>query len=171
MSFKAKECTKYANIISVADEGLPEIDCLELEKHELVKNYTMAYLRPIERRNEARKVWEAIKSLLGTHINTFLQHCAIQRYSYYSDKKKGISVSQSIQNQTKGNNVDELLDDIRIKSIYYARILNPNIGDQIENEIISFFNQHLVMQLHPSQEDELAYRYKCGLHLKCYSVF
>lgn len=154
MSFEEKEHMGYVNIISSTEEGSSAIGpsdtrCLNLEDHELVKDYIIRYMQPVEHRDEARKTWEEIELRLETQINAFLQHYAIQKFSYHNDKKQGISVCQSIQDHTKGQRVDELLEDIRIKSIYYARILDPNTGDQVENEIFSFFTQHLVKQFHP----------------------
>lgn len=145
----------YVNIISSTEEDSYTIfeilnaRGLDLEDHELLKNYIMRYLQPIERRDDAKKIWEEIESRLGKYINTFLRHYAIQKYNYNNDKKKGISVYKAIQNATKGRQVNLLLDDLRIKSIYYARILNPDTNDQIENEIFSFFRRYRVEQFRP----------------------
>lgn len=99
--------------------------------------------------DEVKKVWEEIESLFGEHTDSFLLHYAIHKYDYYNDKKKGISVCESIQKHTNGHITDEVLDDIRIKSVYYVRILNPKTGDQIEKEIFPFFIHHCIMQFHP----------------------
>lgn len=142
----------YVNIISSTEEDSYTIfeilnaRGLDLEDHELLKNYIMRYLQPIERRDDAKRIWEEIESNLGKNIDAFLRHYAIQKYNYNNDKKKGITVYKSIQNATKGRRVNALLDDIRIKSIYYTRILNPNTDDQVENEIFSFFRRHRVEQ-------------------------
>ena len=145
----------YVNIISSTDEDSYTIfeilnaRGLDLEDHELLKNYIMRYLQPVERRDKAKQVWEEIELNLGKNINTFLRHYAIQKYNYNNDKKKGISVYKAIQNATKGRHVNMLLDDIRIKSIYYARILNPDKSDPVENEIFSFFRRYRVEQFRP----------------------
>lgn len=109
----------------------------------------MRYLQPVERRDDAKQVWQEIENNLGKSINTFLRHYAIHRYNYNNDKKKGVSVYKSIQSATKGRGVDSLLDDIRLKSIHYARILVPAEEDQVESEVFTFFRKYRVEQFRP----------------------
>lgn len=145
----------YVNIISSIEEDLYTIfeilnaRGLALEDHELLKNYIMRYLQPIERRDDAKHIWQEIENDLGKNINTFLRHYAIQKYNYNNDKKKSVTVYKSIQGATKGRAVDILLDDIRKKSIYYARILNPCEDNQVECEVFSFFRRYRVEQFRP----------------------
>lgn len=145
----------YVNIISTTEEDSYTIfeilnaRGLDLEDHELLKNYIMRYLHPIERRDDAKRIWEEIESNLGKYIQPFFRHYAIQKYNYNNDKKKGMTVYKSIQSATKGRRVNELLDDIRIKSIYYARILTPSIEDRTEFDILTFFRRNRVEQFRP----------------------
>lgn len=98
----------------------------------------MRYLHPIERRDDAKRIWEEIESNLGRYIQPFFRHYAIHKYNYNNDKKKGMTVYKSIQSATKGRRVNELLDDIRLKSIYYARILTPDTEDRTEFDVLTF---------------------------------
>ena len=145
----------YVNIISSTEEDSYTIfeilnaRGLDLEDHELLKNYIMRYLHPIERRDDAKQIWEEIESNLGKYIQPFLRHYAIHKYNYNTDKKKGMTVYKSIQSATKGRQVNELLDDIRLKSIYYARILTPNTEDRKEFEVLTFFRRNRVEQFRP----------------------
>ena len=145
----------YVNIISTTEEDSYTIfeilnaRGLDLEDHELLKNYIMRYLHPIERRDDAKRIWEEIESNLGKYIQPFFRHYAIQKYNYNNDKRKGMTVYKSIQSATRGRRVNELLDDIRIKSIYYARILTPSIEDRTEFDILTFFRRNRVEQFRP----------------------
>lgn len=112
----------YVNIISSTEEDSYTIfeilnaRGLDLEDHELLKNYIMRYLQPIERRDDAKRIWEEIENSLGKNQKSFLRYYAIHKYNYNTDKKQGISVYKSIQKATKGRNVNLLLDDLRLKS-------------------------------------------------------
>ncbi len=145
----------YVNIISSTEEDSYTIfeilnaRGLDLEDHELLKNYIMRYLQPIERRDDAKRVWEEIESNLGKNIQSFFRHYAIHRYNYNNDKKKGVTVYKAIQSATKGRNVNELLADIRLKSTYYARILTPDAEDRTEFEVFTFFRRNRVEQFRP----------------------
>ena len=145
----------YVNIISSTEEDSYTIfeilnaRGLDLEDHELLKNYIMRYLQPIERRDDAKRVWEEIESNLGKNIQSFIRHYAIHRYNYNNDKKKGVTVYKAIQSATKGRNVNELLADIRLKSTYYARILTPDAEDRTEFEVFTFFRRNRVEQFRP----------------------
>lgn len=145
----------YVNIISSTEEDSYTIfeilnaRGLDLEDHELLKNYIMRYLHPIERRDDAKRIWEEIESNLGRYIQPFFRHYAIHKYNYNNDKKKGMTVYKSIQSATKGRRVNELLDDIRLKSIYYARILTPDTEDRTEFDVLTFFRRNRVEQFRP----------------------
>lgn len=145
----------YVNIISSTEEDSYTIfeilnaRGLDLEDHELLKNYIMRYLQPVEKRDVAKKIWEEIEGNLGRNIKPFFRHYAIHKYNYNNDKKKGISVYKAIQSATKGQSVDLLLDDIRIKSKYYSQILTPNTEDKTEYDIFTFFRHNRVEQFRP----------------------
>lgn len=145
----------YVNIISSTDEDSYTIfeilnaRGLDLEDHELLKNYIMRYLQPVQRRDEAKQIWEIIESNLGSNVQDFLRHYAIHKYNYNNDKKQGISIYKSIQNRTRGRNMNLLLDDIKLKSDLYASILTPNDAFEKEKEIFLFFKTKRVVQFRP----------------------
>lgn len=142
----------YVHIISSIEEDLYTIfeilnaRGLALDDHELLKNYIMRYLKPEERRDDAKQIWQEIESDLKENIGDFLRHYAIQKFNY---KDRKISVYKAIQNATKGRDIDKLLDDIRMKSIYYKCILNPSSKDQCEYEVFTFFKHYRVKQFRP----------------------
>ena len=145
----------YVNIISSTEEDSYTIfeilnaRGLDLEDHELLKNYIMRYLQPVERRDDAKKIWEEIENSLGKNQKSFLRYYAIQKYNYNTDKKQGISVYKSIQKATKGRNVNLLLNDLRLKSQLYYEILFPENPDSLEYEIFTFFKRNRVEQFRP----------------------
>ncbi|WP_455391336.1 DUF262 domain-containing protein [Frisingicoccus sp.] len=145
----------YVNIISSTEEDSYTIfeilnaRGLDLEDHELLKNYIMRYLQPIERRDDAKKIWEEIENSLGKNQKTFLRYYAIHKYNYNTDKKQGISVYKSIQKATKGRNVNLLLNDLRLKSQLYYKILCPAGESRLEYEIFTFFKRNRVEQFRP----------------------
>lgn len=145
----------YVNIISSTEEDSYTIfeilnaRGLDLEDHELLKNYIMRYLQPVERRDDAKRIWEEIESSLGANIQEFLRHYAIHKYNYNNDKKQSISVYKAMQNATRGRNVGQLLDDIKCKADYYKNILNPSENNPIEYEVLSFFKSKRVTQFRP----------------------
>lgn len=143
----------YVNIISTTDEDSYTIfeilnaRGLDLEDHELLKNYIMRYMHPIELRDDAKRIWEEIENNLGHNIQSFLRHYAIHKYNY--DRKRGITVYKEIQNMTKGRNVNKLLDDIKIKSDYYTQFYSPFKDNPVEYKIFAFFRQKRVEQFRP----------------------
>lgn len=145
----------YVNIISSTEEDSYTIfeilnaRGLDLEDHELLKNYIMRYLQPVERRDDAKKIWEEIEKCLGKNQKAFLRYYAIHKYNYNIDKKQGISVYKSIQKATKGRNVNALLSDLRLKSQLYYKILNCSSNNTLENETFSFFKKNRARQFHP----------------------
>lgn len=145
----------YVNIISSTEEDSYTIfeilnaRGLDLEDHELLKNYIMRYLQPIERRDDAKRIWEEIENNLGKSINEFLRHYALHKYNYNNDKKQSISVYKSLQNATRGRNVDRLLDDIKLKSDYYTSIINQTNCLLREGEIFEFFKAKRISVFRP----------------------
>ena len=143
----------YVNIISSTDEDSYTIfeilnaRGLELEDHELLKNYIMRYLQPIERRDDAKRIWEEIETCLGNSIEDFLRHYAIHKYNY--SKRQGINIYKTFQNATHGRRVGQLLDDINCKAGYYNQIINPLNKNQCEFEILCFFKSKRVAIFRP----------------------
>lgn len=145
----------YVNITSSTDEDSYTIfeilnaRGLDLEDHELLKNYVMRYLQPIAKRDEAKIVWDEIEKNLGTNLNMFFRHYALHKYNYNVEQKKNLSVYKTIHIATKGRNVNVLLDDLRLKSAYYARILNPIEDNKIEYDVFNLFKRYRFLQFRP----------------------
>lgn len=114
----------------------------ELASHELLKNYIMRYIRPIEYRDEAKTKWGDMERAIGTSIDKFVRHYAIHCYGDIRDKYN--SPYQAIQKNSCGKQVADLHNDIKLKSEYYEKLIHPTGGKEgncssIEFEIFDFF--------------------------------
>lgn len=144
----------YVNIISSTEEDSYTIfeilnaRGLDLEDYELLKNYIMRYLQPIETRDDAKKIWEEMENNLGKNQKTFLRHYALHKYNYNNYKKQGLSVYKTIEKATKGRNVNLLLNDLKLKSQLYCQVLFPE-ENSFEYEIFTFFKKYKIEQIRP----------------------
>lgn len=145
----------YVNIISSTEEDSYTIfeilnaRGMDLEDHELLKNYIMRYLQPYDRRDEAKSMWEEVERTLDVSIKDFFRHYAIHKINYNNDKKQKISIYKSFQNTYRGRDMDKLLDDIVQKSKYYNIILNPTNDNSVEYKVFTFFKAKRVVQFRP----------------------
>ena len=91
----------------------------ELEDYELLKNYIMRYIQPIENRDSAKSRWEEMELKLGKYIKQFISHYARHRFG----KNQGDTDSdyRNIHRNTKGTDINVLLNDIKLKSGYYVK--------------------------------------------------
>ena len=124
----------------------------ELASHELLKNYIMRYIQPVELRDEAKAKWEDMERSLGTSIDKFVRHYAIHRYGDIRDKYN--SPYQAIQKNSRGKEIGSLYNDIKLKSEYYEKLVHPTMGDDgncspIEFEIFNFFRVKRFEQFRP----------------------
>lgn len=124
----------------------------ELAAHELLKNYIMRYIQPVERRDDAKTMWEDMENKLGTSFDKFIKHYATHRYGDTRDKYS--SSYQAIQKATHGQRISELFDDIKLKAEYYAKIIHPSKGtfgncSDLEYDIFSFFKFKRFEQFRP----------------------
>ncbi len=125
----------------------------ELEDYELLKNYIMRYIQPIENRDSAKSRWEEMELKLGKYIKQFISHYARHRFG----KNQGDTDSdyRIIHRNTKGTDINVLLNDIKLKSEYYVKFVNPICdGDEancskIEYNIFAFFKQKRQVQFRP----------------------
>lgn len=122
----------------------------ELEQHELLKNYIMRYIDPIENRDMAKEKWEIMEKELGKYFKRFINQYVWHRYGTI-DK---LSTYRIIQKKSKGDNINDLLDDILLKAGYYCKFINPVFGDdgncsQVEYEVYSFFKSKRQEQFRP----------------------
>lgn len=124
----------------------------DLAPHELLKNYIMRYIQPVERRDEAKTLWEEMERTVGSSLDRFIKHYATHRYGDTRDRYS--SPYQAIYKATRGTNIPTLFDDIKLKSEYYNRIIHPEAGKngnctQEEYEIFSFFKKRRFEQFRP----------------------
>lgn len=124
----------------------------ELAAHELLKNYIMRYIQPVERRDDAKANWEDIERNIGSALDKYIKHYATHRFGDTRDKYS--SPYQAIQKATRGQDVGALFDDIKLKSEYYMKIIHPSKGDdgnctETEFEIFDFFRLKRFEQFRP----------------------
>lgn len=124
----------------------------ELESHELLKNYIMRYIQPVERRDDAKTKWEDLERNIGTALEKFIKHYATHRFG--DIRKKFSSPYQAIQQFTRGQDIGKLFDDIVLKSEYYDRIVHPSKGEEgncteTEFDIFDFFRAKRFEQFRP----------------------
>ena len=148
---------KYVSIIATSEEDSYTIfeilnaRGIDLEDHELLKNYIMRFLQPEGDRDKAKSFWNDIENKLVQHLSKFIKHYAVHKYGYVQN----LSPYKTIQQATKGNNTYSLLTDIMQKSDFYYKIVNPVlIGEnkncsKIEYKIYSFFKKRRQEQLRP----------------------
>ncbi|KIR03969.1 hypothetical protein P261_02784 [Lachnospiraceae bacterium TWA4] len=124
----------------------------ELESYELLKNYIMRYIQPIERRDDAKSQWEDMEKSISTAMNKFIKHYATHRFGDTKDKYN--SPYEAIQKKTRGQNISALFDDIKLKSEYYLKIIKPSKGPggnctDIEYLVFNFFRVKRFEQFRP----------------------
>lgn len=122
----------------------------ELEDYELLKNYIMRYIDPVEKRDPAKEKWEEMERTLGTSIKKFINHYAWHKFG----APEGVTAYHIIQKNTKGRDVNNLLDDILIKAKYYTKFIRPTIGadgncNDYEHRIYSYFKRKRQEQFRP----------------------
>lgn len=113
----------YVKITSTSDEDSYTIfeilnaRGIELEDHELLKNYIMRYIHPIEKRDEAKAVWAEIELSVGDSMKDFLRHYAIHKYRFGANDKDG--VYKKIRDFQDPRKVHELLYDLKTKGLLF----------------------------------------------------
>lgn len=118
---------------------------MELEDHELLKNYIMRYISPAERRDDAKQIWAHIEGEVGEGMKDFLRHYVIHRYRLSSSDK---SVYKKIRDFTDPREAQALLYDLNLKAGYYKEILSPSQGG-VEGELLAFFRSQRVKVYRP----------------------
>ena len=124
----------------------------DLEPHELLKNFIMRYIQPSELRDDAKVKWEEMETAVGSTINKYVKHYTTHKFGDIRDKYS--SPYHAIQKNYRGKNVAGLLDDIKLKSEYYKKIIHPTIGEegnctQIEYKVFMFFKVKKFEQFRP----------------------
>lgn len=128
---------------------------LDLEDHELLKNYIMRYIQPEENRDRAKVEWRRIEESLGfTNLKKYIRHYAIHRYGDYISKSD-TSDYKIIRERNKGYSTSNLLMDLERKSQYYLKLVSPSKKSDggncsaTEYRIYSFFKKKRQEQMRP----------------------
>ena len=119
---------------------------LDLEDHELLKNYIMRYIQPEKNRDKAKMEWNRIETMLGhSNLTEFVRHYTTHRYGDY--RSKDLSDYKIIQDRNKGKDTGELLSDLERKANFYLKLVSPcksgddaNCTDE-EYRVYSFFKK------------------------------
>lgn len=147
--------TSYISIISTTEEDSYTIfeilnaRGIELESHELLKNYIMRYIEPEYKRDEAKQVWIEMEMYLGKNFKKFIKHYTTHKCK---DRTQGLSDYKRLQRVYKGNDTKSLLYDLKKKSEYYCKMINPSNycnQDSIEFQVFDFFKKKRQEQLRP----------------------
>lgn len=114
---------------------------LDLEDHELLKNYILRYTVPINNTDIARQEWkEEIENRLGKYLPSFLKHYVAHRFGY-AGATKNRAVYDAIKKNTSVNEVNNLFCDLKLKAKYYQQIVcEINLHDNEVSEIDRVFN-------------------------------
>lgn len=128
---------------------------LDLEDHELLKNYIMRYIQPEKNRDNAKAEWNRMEASLGhSNLKKFIRHYTTHRYGDYRSKSD-TSNYKIIQNRNKGRDTWELLRDLERKATYYLKLVAPcksgenmNCSD-VEYRVYSFFKKKRQEQMRP----------------------
>ena len=151
----------YISIIATSEEDSYTIfeilnaRGIDLDDHELLKNYIMRYIQPEESRDKAKIIWSEIEDELGIDLKKFVKHYATHRYGYGRNKQDGVTEYKTIQSKNKGRNTEKLLTDIKLKADYYSIMIKPgsakNSGEcsAFEERIFTFFKKKRQEQLRP----------------------
>lgn len=156
--------TQYVDISSSIEEDLYTVfeilnaRGLPLNDGDLLKNFIMRYIHPRAYRDDAKAAWKDIESQVGTAMDSFLRHYAIQSCRFTSRDSGGVYAK--IHDYTDPTKVKDLLHDLRKKANYYSRMLRPR-PEQPDSIYLSFFKTHrvqlfrpLIMSLMGLQENE-----------------
>ncbi len=128
----------YVNIKATGEDAYTVFEILnargiDLENHELLKNYILRYTVPINNVDIARHEWrEEIENRLGKNLTIFLKHYVAHKYGV-AGVTKNRAVYDTIKKNTNVAEVNLLFDDLKLKAKYYQQIVcESNIhGEQI----------------------------------------
>ncbi len=147
---------------------------LDLEDHELLKNYIMRYIQPDADRDKAKAAWQRIEDSLGsTNLKRFVRHYTTHRYGDYRSKFD-TSDYKIIQDRNRGKKTGELLLDFEKKSQYYLKLVSPTKGgespncSELEYRIYYFFKKKRHEQMRPVLLSLIARKEEGTLDLKLY---
>ena len=117
---------------------------IDLEDHELLKNYILRYTVPVNNIDIARQEWkEEIENRLGKYLPTFLKHYVAHRYGI-AGATKNRAVYDAIKKNTSIAEVNKLFGDLKLKAKYYQQIVcENNTHEQPVSEVDRVLNYML----------------------------
>lgn len=121
--------TNYVNIKTMGEEDAYTVfeilnaRGIELEVHELLKNFILRYTVPVNNIDIARQEWrDEIENKLGHHLSNFLKHYVAHKYGIYGVTKDR-AVYDAIKKNTSVSAVNTLFADLKLKANYYQQIV------------------------------------------------
>lgn len=121
--------TNYVNIKTTGEEDAYTVfeilnaRGMELEDHELLKNFILRYTTPINNIDIARQEWYVeIETRLGKYLPNFLKHYVAHKYGI-AGATKNRAVYDAIKKNTNVGDVNRLFADLKLKAKYYHQIV------------------------------------------------
>ena len=120
--------SNYINIETTNEDAYTIFEILnargmDLENHELLKNFILRYTVPKDNVDITRQEWkDEIENRLGRHITNFLKHYVAHKYGI-AGVTKNRAVYDVIKKHTNVVDVDKLFIDLKLKAKYYQQIV------------------------------------------------
>ena len=121
--------TNYVNIKTTGEEDAYTVfeilnaRGIDLEDHELLKNFILRYTTPVNNIDIARQEWSSeIEARLGKNLPNFLKHYVAHKYGI-AGTKKNRAVYDAIKKSTSVVDVNKLFADLKLKAKYYQQIV------------------------------------------------
>ena len=133
--------TQYIEIVAKEDEDTYTIfEILNargkpLEDGELLKNYIMRYILPVDKRDDVEQAWAEMIGLLGKDFNRFIKHYANHKFGYTKSRteqktNQPDSPYKAIRDKARlvfnDEAMQKLLLDLRKKAKIYKDLISPN---------------------------------------------
>lgn len=151
--------TNYINIKTTGEEDAYTVfeilnaRGMDLEDHELLKNFILRYTTPINNIDIARQEWNVeIEARLGKYLPNFLKHYLAHKYGIVG-KAKNRAVYDAIKKNTSVGDVNQLFADLKLKARYYQQIVceSINLGNQISevDRVLKFMSSNRSLLFRP----------------------
>lgn len=120
--------SNYINIKTTGEDAYTVFEILnargmDLENHELLKNFILRYTVPINNVDITRQEWkDEIENQLGKNITNFLKHYVAHKYGI-AGVTKNRAVYDAIKKHTGVAEVNRLFCDLKLKAKYYQQIV------------------------------------------------